>query len=279
MFPRRPSFVSRYTGRAPQDVDVPMLRKTFALITLTLGLIALPAAIEAAPQPLPEAGAISGCVTQPDGTVLPDVSVLIGWNGRRLVTLATDAAGCYKVHLPAGLYFVFVTAPGFTSITRDQVALELGHSQVLDFQMRIPPICECITVKGWDTLAGLWKSADAVVRVRITGHDPDAPETRFTANVLQSWKRNRSVPISKTITFGRRVVPGEKEPYVVGQEFVLFLDWYQWGLGLISNDEGPVLAFAVEDGDVVSGPLAQYVGANAPVGALLKDIEALSRRQ
>ena len=61
----------------------------------------------------------------------------------------------------------------------------------VDFKMRFPPICECLSVKP-PTVESLWQQANVVARVRITGHDRqheyDSAEIVHLAAVLDLWK-------------------------------------------------------------------------------------------
>ncbi len=105
------------------------------------------------------------------------------------------------------------------------------------------------------TLARMWQDADAVVRIRISGHDPNAPEMKHAANVLNVWKRTPSFSGTDTLTFVQSDRSNEIEPYVIGQEFVMLLKWSRQEQAF-----SVVAAFATEDGRVHSGPILGYVG-------------------
>jgi hypothetical protein len=129
--------------------------------------------------------------------------------------------------------------------------------------MRVAPICECVSTFRW-TLAGLWDHADAVVRLRITGHDPDNPELKHIGTVLSVSKQNPNIAATRTLTFRQVIEPGEVEPYAVGQEFVLFLVWSpaEHTFVRMSFDRA-VAAFAIEKGRIHSAPFADYAGTEA----------------
>ena len=192
------------------------------------------------------------------------MTVDVGGNGRHRIVQG-DARGCYAVpDVPAGSYFVFARLQGFVSVTRDNLNVEPGRPQNIDLQMRIAPICECITFP--DTLAKLWDEADAVVRVRIIGHDSSNPESRHRAALLSAWKRLPTLNTSATLTFVRYIEPNEEEAYAVGQDFVVFLKWssaQQVFVRMSSGGNGTVAAFGVENGRIHSAPISAYVGMEA----------------
>jgi hypothetical protein len=129
---------------------------------------------------------VAGCITDTTGQPLPRVTVDVGGSGKHRI-VHSDAGGCYAVpDVPVGSYFVFARLQGFVSVTRDNLNVAPGRSQNINLQMRIASICECISLPG--TLATLWDEADAVVRVRIIGHDSSNPESRYRAALLSAWK-------------------------------------------------------------------------------------------
>ena len=218
----------------------------------------------------------AGCITDKVGQPLPGVTVDVGANGAHRIVVS-NSRGCYAVQdLPAGSYNVFARLPGFVSVTREGLHVQPGRSQAVDFQMRVAPICECVSWFQW-TLASLWEHADAVVRLRITGHDSTDPEVTHQASVLSVWKGSPAVIAGKTLTFRRRIEPAESEPYAVGQEFVIFLEWspQQQAFIRMSND-GLVAAFGIENRRIHGSPLAHYVGTDSE--QLVKELAALATR-
>jgi hypothetical protein len=246
-----------------------LLASIFAVIG---GMVSL----KAAAQTIQSASIVTGCITDTAGRPLPGVTVDVGGNGRHRV-VQSDASGCYAVpDVPAGSFFVFGRLQGFVSITHDNLNVEPGRSQSIDFQMRVAPICECIAFPA--TLSKLWDGADAVVRVRITGHHPSNPETRYRGAVLSVWKRNPNFNATDTLTFLRYTEPNEVEPYAVGQDFVVFLKWLSAEQVFVrmSSGEGTVAAFAIEDGRIHSAPIAAYAGMDEE--QLMKELSSLASR-
>jgi Carboxypeptidase regulatory-like domain len=174
-------------------------------------------------------GALVGCVTDPGGQPLPGVTVEVSRGGAHQ-TVFSDAAGCYTLtDLPRGFYWVFARLKGFVSVTRDQLSIMPGNGEQLNFQMRVAPICECIGPPS--TLTSLWTEADSVVRLRITGHEPASspihgwPFIQHVAAVLTVWKQHAAAgSTGDTLKFVQAQMYEETEPYVIGQEFVMFLD-------------------------------------------------------
>ena len=178
--------------------------------------------------------------------------------------MQTDRNGCYAVaDVPAGTYFVFARLEGFVSVTYDNLIVAPGSSQHVDFVMRIGGMCECL--KFPETLSELWDKADAVVHVRITGHDPDSPEIKDRGATLTVWKRPANLAVTNPLTFRRFTENNEVEPYAVGQEFVLFLEWVPVKQAFVrmSSGYGPIGAFAIEGGQIHSGLTGAYAGRDA----------------
>ena len=229
-----------------------------------------------AAQPARGTSIISGCVTDTNGQPMPGVALDIGQRGRHLLK-HTDATGCYTVtDLEPGSYFVFARLLGFLSATRDNVIAEGDRSQTVNFRMRVAPICECLTFPK--TLIGLWNRADTVVRVRLTGHDTNAPDVKHIGTLLKVWKGYSTFKSGEMLTFLQRPEGNEIEPYAVGQEFVLFLQWspQEQAFVRLSSGDGTVGAFAIEGGRVHSAPITRYRGVED--GQLVKELTSLAGR-
>ncbi|MBI3670585.1 MAG: carboxypeptidase regulatory-like domain-containing protein [Acidobacteria bacterium] len=95
-------------------------------------------------------GSIQGRVTDEKGGVVPSVKVTV----RNVETnvsreLETDAQGDYRaVLLQPGLYEVTVSAPGFATLKRTGIRVEVGSTATANLEMRIAAVTEVITVTG-----------------------------------------------------------------------------------------------------------------------------------
>jgi hypothetical protein len=172
--------------------------------------------------------------------------------------------GCYEFSdLPEASYIFSARLPGFYSFTRDEVRVLSHRVEQLDFQMCVAALCECVMSPP---LPSLFKNADAVVQVRITGHEPtqaSCGQIKHTAAVVTSWK-GQPKGIDSTIEFLRG------EPYAVGEDFVLFLG-RQLGL-----DAFQILdSFPIENGKVRGGSVPGYVEKS--VADFSAELEGLAR--
>jgi hypothetical protein len=141
-----------------EERDAPM--KSLELIALTLVLLLVSQGVSAGQAPA--TAGVSGCITDPSGQPLPGVEVNVIGNGAHRMVLS-NAAGCYEAgDLQRGSYVVFATLPGFLSHTRDQLNIEPGRPERVNFQLPVAPLCECFGLPK--TLSALWDQADAVVR-------------------------------------------------------------------------------------------------------------------
>jgi hypothetical protein len=203
-------------------------------------------------------------------------------------TIYSDKAGCYEfTDLPRGSYVLFARLLAFTSVTRDQVEIVPGRGVRFDFEMRVHSICECAGPPS--TVASLWEEADAVVRLRITGHGPGPdrwsnpvlqrlPDIKHTATVLSVLKPH-PMAAAATLAFLQPQQYPELEPYAVGQEFVVFLRWLPtWdAFERMHANLGGAAAFAIKNGQIRSaGILGSYAGMS--VDAFLTELRALSQR-
>jgi hypothetical protein len=180
------------------------------------------------------------------------------------VTVFGDDQGCYEAAAPPDLYVLVAKMTGFPNVTRDELRVVPGGRLRVDFKMKFPAICECLSVKP-PTVESLWAEADVVVRVRITGHDRQFeydrdPRIVHTAAVLDLWKAtDRAGQTSGTLQFSQH--PGGPR-YAVGDEFVLFLS-------ARSTPPAIVAAFEIVDGRVQGQQFRFGLAFAPPVTAFL----------
>src|SRR5262249_20048582 len=109
-------------------------------------LFLMPAALSAQ-----QTGTLSGLVHDPQGGVLPGVSVsvtsaaLIG--GPRTAT--TGELGTYQIaRLPPGTYTVTYELSGFRTLTRDEIRVLVAQTTRLDVELGVGNLQETVTVSG-----------------------------------------------------------------------------------------------------------------------------------
>ena len=124
-----------------------MTRKIFfttlaVLLTLGLSMAQIPT------------GRIVGRVTDAEGAPLPGVSITC--DSARMVGLAnavTDETGTYRLFsLPSGTFSVRFTLPGFKTLTRREIVVQLEQTLTLNVQLEQSALAEEITVVGQSPL-------------------------------------------------------------------------------------------------------------------------------
>jgi hypothetical protein len=96
-------------------------------------------------------GALNGTVTDPDGAVLPGITVTL--KSPALVvpqmTTVTNANGVYRFPaLPPGTYSVTFELEGMNTIIREGIDVNLGKTSPVDVQMELKTQTETIVVSG-----------------------------------------------------------------------------------------------------------------------------------
>ena len=93
---------------------------------------------------------VVGTVTDPSGSVLPNVAVTITSSDTGQVhTFTTNDAGQYvAAGLPIGHYTIKAEASGFKSASKDGVVLNVGDRDRLDFALTVGAISEKVTVEA-----------------------------------------------------------------------------------------------------------------------------------
>ena len=93
-------------------------------------------------------GRIEGKVTDPKGAAVAGATVTVtNSTTNQKFTARTDTEGKYKIeNLPAGVYAVVVSAPGFSELNRDSVKVEDGAAATVDLKLEIAPVEAAVTV-------------------------------------------------------------------------------------------------------------------------------------
>jgi hypothetical protein len=116
----------------------------FCLICLSVLLLALAAFAQV------QNGQFAGTVTDPSGAAIPNAKIIVTNLGTNLsITTTTNSSGAYTVReLPVGTYRISVEASGFKGFTNNNVVLNAGTSERVDFAMQMGQAHEMVEVTG-----------------------------------------------------------------------------------------------------------------------------------
>ena len=108
---------------------------TAAAALAVLGCIGLPASTLAQ-----ETGTVAGVVKDTSGAVLPGVTVKAALYAvfGLVRTTVTDGTGQYRIdNVPAGVYSVAISLPGFTTVSREFVEVKAGSTTNVNVEMKV----------------------------------------------------------------------------------------------------------------------------------------------
>lgn len=94
---------------------------------------------------------LTGRVTDSKGAVIANASVTVSNSARGIHSAATtDSTGHYVVPLlpPADGYRIEVSAPGFESVQREGITLQVAQTAEVDFALRVGAVTQSVTVTG-----------------------------------------------------------------------------------------------------------------------------------
>lgn len=109
-------------------------------------------------------GNINGRVTDSSNAVIPGVTITIkspAMQGERTAT--SDEAGAYRFTLiPNGTYTVTYGLPGFKTLVRDGVIVEVGKTTTLNIALEVATVAETVTVTGESPVVDVQNATVAV---------------------------------------------------------------------------------------------------------------------
>lgn len=120
--------------------------KARLLLGLVLCALVAAPAVSSAQQP----GEIFGKVTDTSGAVMPGVSVtLTSPVLLQALTATTSETGTYRFpQLAIGLYTVRFELPGFRTVVREGIRIEIGFNAQINAQLEVSAVQETVTVTG-----------------------------------------------------------------------------------------------------------------------------------
>jgi hypothetical protein len=93
-------------------------------------------------------GGLQGLVKDPSGAVIPSAQVVV--TGSTLVgskQVVTDSSGYYRfANLPPGTYLLTATAPGFETLKREGLVLEVGHLPTVNLTLSVGQVKTVVEV-------------------------------------------------------------------------------------------------------------------------------------
>ncbi len=132
----------------------PALKNSQFLYRAALWILAVALFGSAAIAQTAGAGTISGTLTDPAGSVVPDAVVVVrNVDTGRDVPLTTNGAGIYVAQfLQPGRYQVTATKTGFAKVIRENLTVQVGQTVTVDLRMPLQTTTESVTVTAAQSL-------------------------------------------------------------------------------------------------------------------------------
>ena len=171
-------------------------------------------------------GSISGIVTDPSGSVMPNVSVtaIDTDTGVQSVTQTTTAGFYNFPNLPIGNYDVVVHQPGFKSFTKTGIHIDANSAIRLDVKLDIGEVTEKVTVttdevqvETQSTQMGEVIDSQKMTAVPLNGRDftdllslqPGVVPSQYGAQ--SAGLNDRTVSGSNSLNAGNQSINGQRE--------------------------------------------------------------------
>ena len=119
------------------------MRSSVVLAVLTAGILPLPITASA------QEATLIGQVTDTTGGVLPGVVVnAVHEATGNTSEVTTDGLGRFRIPARLGAYAITATLPGFTTVERTGVSLQIGQEITVNLEMSVSALEETVTVTG-----------------------------------------------------------------------------------------------------------------------------------
>lgn len=173
-------------------------------------------------------GSISGIVTDPSGSVVPNATVTAtNVDTGVQSSIHTDGAGFYNFpNLPVGNYDIEITAPGFKTYSRTAIRIDANSVVSVDVKLKMGAIAEKVTVRSdvvqvetQSTQMGEVINTEKILATPLNGRDftnllslqPGVVPFGY-ANALQDTNLNdRTVGGNKDLNTGIQSINGQRE--------------------------------------------------------------------
>jgi hypothetical protein len=177
--------------------------------------------------------ALSGTVTDATDAVLPGVTVTaVHTDTGNTFVGVSNASGSYLINaLRAGSYTVTVDLPGFSSIKRENLIIQVGQRLVLNFKMTVSSLQESVTVAASSPLVDLAQS-------KVSGNIDQRQIQDLPLNGRNWLELTLLAPGSRvnTVTNSPFGNTGAFQLNVDGQQVTNQLACTTWGQAKFSND-------------------------------------------
>ncbi len=111
---------------------------------------------------------LTGAVTDPQGSAVPNVKVIATNQGTKLdYTAQTSDAGVYTIpFLPVGNYVISIEATGFKKLVSNEIKLEINQTARVDLQLQVGAVSDVVNIEG---VAPILQTESVTVGNVITG--------------------------------------------------------------------------------------------------------------
>src|SRR5882762_12033903 len=116
-----------------------MIRKLLGAVTLVLLTCALAFAQQTT-------GSVAGRVVDQQGAAIPGATVTAKSGSTGFTrTETSDSEGLYRLAaLPVGLYDVTAELPGFTTVSKKDIEVNVAQTQSVDFPLKVAALAETV---------------------------------------------------------------------------------------------------------------------------------------